>query len=96
MVKRKTEGLTCSVETLRKKSLGPRTARGRRARDEEAEEGKLAYCGGKRGWSRTKHFKKASDNLWFSLSKVWGEWGRSEKAAEGTRGGVSREWSRVL
>ena len=96
LVKRETEGLTCSVETLRKKSLGPRTAQGRRARDEEAEEEKLAYCGGKMGWSRTKHFKKASDNLRFSLSEVWGEWGRSEKAAEGMRGGVSRVRNRVL
>ena len=47
-------------------------------------------------WSRTKHFKKASDNLRFSLSEVWGEWGRSKKAAEGMRGGVSCVWSRVL
>lgn len=56
LVKRETEELTCSVETLRKKSLGPRTARGRRARDEEAEEEKLAYCGGKMAMVKNQTF----------------------------------------
>ena len=49
------------------------------------------------GWSKTKHFRNTS--IWylrFSLREVWGEWGRSEKAAEGMRGGVSCIRSRVL
>ena len=45
------------MESPRRMILGPRTVGGRSAREEEVEEEKLAYCGGKMGWSRTKHFR---------------------------------------
>lgn len=56
MVQRETKKLTFHVETPRRMSLGPRTARGRRASNEEKAKEKLASWGGKMGWPRNKHF----------------------------------------